>query len=253
MPLEVCGSTNAECLSLANDGELDRLWITTKQQTAGKGSRGRNWESITGNLFASLMLRNPCEKQHLGSLTFVAALSALTAIQAAAEDTANTPALELKWPNDVLINRKKCGGILLESISGITGTVLVVGFGINCQNHPETANYPATNLADEGIETSASKVFDLLARQMAEMLLVWDAGKNFTTIRQQWLHFAAGIGQLITVKIPGREDTTGIFTTIDEAGYMLLEKQNGELDRISVADVFFETSNKIDRAGYGKN
>lgn len=239
--LESCSSTNAECLAKAQNGEPGNLWITTNTQTAGKGSRGRSWESGDGNLFASLLLRDLGDPQKLAELTFVAALSARAAIQALADECENQSSIQLKWPNDVLVNGQKCGGILLESILDNSGTVMVIGIGVNCLHHPGETSYPATNLAKEGISVTAENMFEELAVCTAETLKLWDRGRNFASIRSTWLQHAAGIGSKTTVKIPGRDDISGIFKTVDEAGYMMLEKQGGELVQISVADIFFNT------------
>src|SRR6266852_5712443 len=72
---EVLGSTNAEALSLARQGERGPLWIIAERQTAGGGRRGRAWVSEPGNLFASLLLTAPAAPEHWPQLSLVAALA----------------------------------------------------------------------------------------------------------------------------------------------------------------------------------
>src|SRR5260370_9238900 len=72
---EVLGSTNAEALQLARQGEHGPLWITADRQTAGRGRRGRAWISPPGNLHASLLLTQPATAEHWPQLSFVAALA----------------------------------------------------------------------------------------------------------------------------------------------------------------------------------
>jgi len=94
LALEQTQSTNTLCLDYAAAGEEGNLWITSAMQSGGKGSRGRDWQSQKGNLFASLLLTNPSQKSRLADLTFIAALAVRDAIQAYSSDK-NTVAV--KW------------------------------------------------------------------------------------------------------------------------------------------------------------
>ena len=100
---ETIGSTNAEALSYARAGEKGPLWITAREQTAGRGRRGRTWVSQRGNLFATLLLTDPAPPERAAQLSFVAALAVHDAIAAQAPALARR--LAFKWPNDVLLAR----------------------------------------------------------------------------------------------------------------------------------------------------
>ena len=232
-------STNTQCIEYAKDGDPGNLWVTAKIQTAARGSRGRDWQSNEGNLFASLLLVDPAEGGYasvLSGLTFVASLALLWSIKESTKDDIN---VKLKWPNDVLVNGKKCAGILLEN-QNIKGTpALVIGIGVNCVSHPSNTNYPATNLSRQGIAISAEELFKSLVTHMDGFITQWDRGRNFAEIRQSWLKHAIGLGKPIRVKIPGQADETGIFETIDETGFLILDQENGTKKRISAADIFF--------------
>ncbi len=95
---DTIGSTNAEALRLARDGERGPLWVTANRQTAGRGRRGRTWVSEPGNLYASLLLSDPAPSEHLPALSFVAALALHDAITRRIPGLASRVAL--KWPND---------------------------------------------------------------------------------------------------------------------------------------------------------
>jgi len=228
-------STNSLCLQYAAGGESGGLWITADHQNAGKGSRGRSWTSQKGNLFASLLISDPCEKARLADLTFIAAISVCETI-----DSFNVAqaSVQVKWPNDVLLNGRKCSGILLESIHYNDVTYVTMGIGVNCLHFPDDALHKATSLFAEGIEVSGNRFFLTLANMVADNLSLWNKGKNFTAIRQKWLRKAYGIGLSTIVRIPGHEEIEGIFSSIDEDGYLMLEV-NGTMRRISTADVFF--------------
>ncbi|MBL4695217.1 MAG: biotin--[acetyl-CoA-carboxylase] ligase [Rhizobiaceae bacterium] len=230
-------STNTECLELAEAGDVGKLWITSKVQTAARGSRGRDWQSEEGNLFASLLLINPAKDADpvtLSSLTFVVSLALLKAINM----VPHQGELRLKWPNDVLVNKKKCAGILLENHTIDGKTAVIIGIGVNCNSHPSNTVTPAGDLHHEGIHISANQLFLHLAQQMDELLNKWDEGRRFDDIRDEWLKNAIGLGKQITVKIPGQTETSGIFETINENGMLILKQENGIKKQISMADIF---------------
>ena len=104
-------STNNEARRLAEAGERGPLWIMAERQTAGRGRRGRSWETLTGNLAATLLLRPENTPAPVGQLSFAAAL----AVADVAAHVAPHAAITVKWPNDVLVDGKKTAGILLES------------------------------------------------------------------------------------------------------------------------------------------
>ena len=82
----------------------------------------------------------------------------------------------------------------------------------------------------------------MLSVEMAKVLAVWDKGQAFDEIRRNWLEAAAGIGKTIEVHIPGREKVSGRFVTISNQGYMMFEGEDGAVEAISTADVFFQNS-----------
>lgn len=106
-------STNLECFARARAGDGGNLWVTAIRQTGGRGRRGRPWVSEPGNLYASLLLVDPAPMDRIGSLPLAFALAVYRAIRAVLPT--NGEPLEIKWPNDVLIGRRKTCGILMEA------------------------------------------------------------------------------------------------------------------------------------------
>lgn len=234
--LENVGSTNSHLAELAQNGEPGNLWVTADTQSSGKGSRGRRWQSDRGNLFCSLLLQNPAPSQHLHELTFVASLAVRDAIIAAGVDS---PLIGLKWPNDVLVDGNKVSGILLEGGTVGTEPFVVIGIGVNCTSRPDKPLHKAASLQELGAKISAPDLFLEVSKSMSVWLGNWKGGDGFQMIRKYWLQHAKGIGEQVRVDIPGREPVMGRFTTIDERGYMMLETEGGEIERLSTADVFF--------------
>jgi BirA family biotin operon repressor/biotin-[acetyl-CoA-carboxylase] ligase len=237
---EVLISTNVEALALARQGERGPLWITAARQTGGRGRRGRTWVSEPGNLFASLLLTDPAPAEHWPELALVAALAIHDAVAEVAP--ALRPRLTIKWPNDLLLDGKKFGGILIEGEGGEDGAV-AVGIGINCVSHPADTDYPATDLADGGAGVSAETLFSELSAKMLGRVAQWNQGEHFGTIRADWLARASGIGESIRVRVADQE-LVGRFETLDEAGRLVLVLPEGGRKTIAAGDVV-----ELQRAG----
>ncbi len=236
--MDACASTNLECMRASEQYDPGNLWITATTQSAGKGSRGRSWTSQPGNLFASVLLVNPCEHSHMSDLTFVAAVTVRNVTESLFGQ-ASDKQISLKWPNDVLLEQRKISGILLESSSGARSSKVVVGIGVNCSHYPQDTLFPATSLAKHGVKMESQELFARLAEEFANQLRVWDRGNNFGAIRNMWLKNAAGIGEPVEVHLQGSEPLSGEFLDIDDRGQMLIRLEGGTVRQISVGDVFF--------------
>jgi BirA family biotin operon repressor/biotin-[acetyl-CoA-carboxylase] ligase len=234
--LEEVGSTNTTLIQLAGQGE-DRLWLSATRQISGKGRSGRSWQSTPGNLFASVLLEDPAPADKAAGLSFACALAlhdAMSARSGGAE-------LSIKWPNDILINKRKVAGLLLEATQlGGGRLALVAGFGANCAHHPdvdEQVLFPPTSLRSEGFDVTAEALFAALHPAFANRLDQWDRGHGLSAILSDWKARAHGIGTEIRART-GTEELHGIFENIDETGRLVLRLRHG-VRHISAADVFF--------------
>jgi BirA family biotin operon repressor/biotin-[acetyl-CoA-carboxylase] ligase len=227
---DTAGSTNSEALRVAREGERGPLWVTAGRQSAGRGRRGRTWVSEPGNLYASLLLSDPAPAQHWPELSFVAALALHDAV------TARIPGLAsrvlLKWPNDLLIDRNKFAGILVEG----EGAGVVIGIGVNCIHHPAGTDFPATDLATAGVRITPEGVFASLTAAMLHRLGQWQHGTNFAAVRADWLARAHGLGKPIRVRT-GEGELTGVFDGIDDAGRLVLCSADGTMQALAAGDV----------------
>ena len=230
---DALGSTNAEALRRAREGERGPLWITAVVQTAGRGRRGSTWVSPAGNLYATLLLVDPAPAPVAPQLSFVAALALHDAVAQCAPQLG--PALKVKWPNDLLLGKAKLAGILIESENG-PAFAAAIGFGVNCVEHPRDTAYPATDLAVAGASVTAAQLFGFLAAAMERRLAQWGRGGGFAATRADWLKRAAGLGQPVVVRLPERE-LSGTFAGIDGEGRLLL-RQASATTAISVGEVF---------------
>lgn len=229
------GSTNTLCFERANNGDAGRLWIRAGEQTEGRGRRGRDWSSPGGNLFASLLLVDPEPAGRIGELPLVAAVALAEAVDKAA---GTLQLVQLKWPNDLLVDGAKLSGILLEAetLSGGRRAV-VIGFGVNCVSHPELSLYQATDLRSLGFQVDAERLFECLSATLAEKLAFWAQPDGFETIRRGWLKRAAHLGKRITVRT-AQEELNGIFADLDARGHLVLKQDDGGLRTLYAGDVF---------------
>jgi BirA family biotin operon repressor/biotin-[acetyl-CoA-carboxylase] ligase len=116
-------------------------------------------------------------------------------------------------------------------------SVVVAGIGINCAHHPAGQPYAVTDLAASGAVVTPADLMRVLARAMRARLAQWDAGSGFAAIRAEWLSHAAGIGGDIRVRLSGRE-LSGKFETLDRMGRLMLRLPAGNLEAITVGEVF---------------
>ena len=230
---ETLGSTNAEALSRARAGERGPLWIVARLQSEGRGRRGSAWVSPPGNLYATLLLCEPSPPAEAPQLSFVAALALHDTLAECAPQLG--PLLKLKWPNDLLLGGAKLAGILIEGDSE-PGFAVAIGIGVNCVSHPSATNHPATDLAEAGALVTPERLFSSLTGAMERRLKQWRGGQGFATIRADWLKRAAGLGQLIKVRLPERE-LSGRFEGLDESGRLLLAGPGG-VSAIAAGEVF---------------
>ncbi len=231
--LDVVGSTNVEALAC---GLEDRLWITAREQSAGRGRRGRAWSSPPGNLYASLVLVDPAEPRRAADLCFVAALALSDAVYATAPRAASTMAL--KWPNDLLIGGAKVAGILVEGAHAGNGFSAVIGWGVNIASHPDGTPYPATHLVASDATANVQAFFAALSDAFVGRLVTWRRGAGFAEIRKAWLARAAGIGRRIVVRLPSG-DIDGVFEALDDEGALILLDDAGQRRAIAAGEIFF--------------
>jgi BirA family biotin operon repressor/biotin-[acetyl-CoA-carboxylase] ligase len=233
---EEVDSTNEEAKRLANAGVEGPLWIVADRQTKGRGRRGREWHSLTGNLAATLLLNPAYRVAQCAQLSFVAALAAGDLVAQCAPRATAT----LKWPNDVLLDDRKIAGILLEASGRDAGAPdwLAIGFGVNLVSYPADAEFPATSLRTINVEPPAPKdALTRLATSWSEWYRLWETG-GFAPVRDAWLARAAGLGQRIRARLPD-EEVIGVFEGIDESGALVLREEAGRVRTIAAADVFF--------------
>jgi BirA family biotin operon repressor/biotin-[acetyl-CoA-carboxylase] ligase len=243
------GSTSTEAVRAIESGDVGEVWFAALKQTAGRGRRGRAWETESGNLAASLMLVPACEPAAAATLGFVAGVALNRALAATLPagvlhqgiDGAGRGShrIALKWPNDLLADGEKLAGILLEANKRPDGRLaIVVGFGVNVVSAPSGLPYPATSLAALGADVPAEAIFTALAEEWVVAYELWDDGRNVADILRLWRASAAGIGAEVAVTREG-DVVRGVFESIDDSGRLIVRANDNSRIAISAGDVHF--------------
>ena len=237
LALDEIDSTNAEARRRAEAGETGPLWITALRQTAGRGRRGRTWETGQGgNLAATLLITTHRAPAEAAQISFVAAL-AVSDLTGAFLPQAEA---RVKWPNDVLIDGRKVAGVLVESGRQADGRQwLATGIGVNLAEAPLAAERPATSFAAEGMQSppAPAQALDHLAQSFQTWLDIWDQ-QGFAPIAQAWTQRAFGLGQACSVLLGGQR-ILGVAEGLEADGALRLRLSDGSARRITAGDVFF--------------
>lgn len=229
-------STMDEGRALAASGESGPAWILADSQSGGRGRHGRVWTSPPGNLYATLLLTEPCTPARAPELGFVAGLALHDAVRLTTG--LDWPELALKWPNDLLLRGAKLAGLLMEGqVLPATRTFAVtIGLGLNIASAPADTPYPATTLLAHVHGMTRDRLFAALSDAVADRLAQWrEAG--FAALRQDWLARAAGPGERVTLRLPAGA-LTGEFQGIDATGRLILLTSDGQRV-IDAGDLFF--------------
>ncbi len=235
--------------------------IFARTQTAGYGRQGRDWQQGAGNLAISYVLdmdASPMEAGALAMLSSLAVLDGLTAIwhdaATAAKAPAPAPHLQLKWPNDVLIDGKKCAGILVEPVARAarsghpSQSAVVIGIGINIASHPQDCSFAATDLATATGLTTVTPA--IVAAYLTDALaMLWQQWHGAATqadqaaLRQRWLSYGWGLGQPVTL-LQGVSNIDGIFEAVADDGRLQLRLTDGRVQLFSSGEVSLRAPNQ---------
>jgi len=231
-------STNDEAARLAAGGAADGTVVWAGRQSAGRGRRGRDWQSPEGNLYCSVLMRPRVAMARAAGLSLVAAVAVGDAVAGFLPAGAR---VEHKWPNDVLVGGAKVAGILLEASAGPGGAAdwVVIGCGVNVGADPAVSGQAVTTLARAGgAPVPVDRVLVALLESLRRWRERWET-HGIGPVRDAWLARARGLGQAITVRLP-REELHGRFDGLDESGALLLRLPDSTHRTISAGDVFFD-------------
>jgi BirA family biotin operon repressor/biotin-[acetyl-CoA-carboxylase] ligase len=220
--LERCPSTNT--LLLAGEYEPPCL-LAADEQTAGRGRRGRRWWSARGmSATFSLAYVSRRPPRELAGLSLVAGVAAAQALHAlGASDT------RLKWPNDLMVGDDKLGGILVETRAGRTGTLAVIGMGINCRASAGVSNRVARGITSLDRSLAAPRrgvVIDAIAKRLMEALARFEAS-GLEPTRAEWEALDSLAGRNLRVRLADGRVLSGVASGLAEDGALRLQTARG--------------------------
>ncbi|WP_326562580.1 biotin--[acetyl-CoA-carboxylase] ligase [Micromonospora sp. NBC_01796] len=252
------GSTNADAVAAATSGEPEGLAVVAEVQTAGRGRRGRSWQSPPrAGIATSVLLRpgvpvadrgwpgvTPAAYGWLPLLAGVALVEAVTRIGELPDELA----VGLKWPNDLLLGTAKGAGILAESVPGATvgePPAVVVGIGLNVTLRADELPTNPTGLVATSLRLAGAEVVDrdpllrALLRGLADWYGRWrSAGGDAEAsgLRDAYLRHSATVGQRVRVLLPAGDELVGSAGTVDPEGRLVVLAADGE-HRVAAGDV----------------
>ena len=229
-------STNRVAMELAYAGEEEGAVVLAEEQTAGRGRAGRKWHSEEGaGIYVTLLLRPRLSPVQAPLLTMLAGLSLHSAILA--QTGLHT---ELKWPNDILVQGKKLGGILTEmhaEPSQVRFVIVGIGLNVNQEKFPAELSTIATSLRKE--TGKAHSRLELLVRLLREFETDYNRflreGPSYVVERfVEVSQFADGKRVRVDT---GRDTYSGRTAGLSEDGLLLVKKDNGEMVTVVAGDV----------------
>jgi BirA family biotin operon repressor/biotin-[acetyl-CoA-carboxylase] ligase len=224
------GSTNDDLASLAREGAPEGVWLRAVRQSGGRGRQGREWHSPPGNLYASTLVRLRPADPPAPTLALVAAVALHEVASAFAVVGL---AIEIKWPNDLVVAGAKLSGILLERVDDS----IVIGFGVNLADHPDDIPRPAINMGMLGGAPDPGRFLEALASSFERWVGRWRS-EGLEPIRERWLACAHPIGTALSTHMPSGARVEGLFDGLDESGALRLRLADGTRHVLHAGDVF---------------
>lgn len=237
---EETDSTNIRAKLLAEEGKPHGTLVCAEKQTGGKGRRGRAWSSPSGEaIYMSLLLRPQIQPAHASMLTLVMGLAAAEACNEVLGEE-NTSRVQIKWPNDLVLDGRKLAGILTEmSVEMDYIHYIVVGIGINVN----TKSFPGElgKIAGSMYQTAGRSFVraDLIGRCMKcfeKYYNIFIRTEDFSLLKEDYSRLLVNIGKTVRVLDPNNE-YTGIALGINNDGELLVERENGQVEAVYAGEV----------------
>ena len=207
--VERCGSTNERLLAEGRPGVL----LIADEQTAGRGRRGRRWYSGGATFSISVEVNRPVRE--FAGLSLVAGVAAARALRGLGAER-----VALKWPNDLLLDGAKLGGILVET----RNTLAVIGIGINCRRDPSLERRVRRAVAF--VDIDRDDVVAGVAHELLAALALFER-EGLEPIRAQWERMHAHDGERVRVRLPDGRVVIGIARGLDADGGLRLDTRGG--------------------------
>ena len=223
--LDEIDSTNEYLKRMSHDGwNSDEILIATAQyQTSGKGRRGRSWVTEPGTtLMFSMMLKPKLSLDDCSMLTLVMALAVRRALSDMDIES------QIKWPNDLVLNKKKICGILTEAISETGQIIIGVGINTNQESMPDELNDTATSILMETDDcVDHESLLDNIIYHFEQITEAVYLAGDLTPVREEYEDALVSMNAQVTVLDPNKE-YDGTCKGIDQRGQLIVEHDDKE-------------------------
>lgn len=228
-------STNEVLRELAREGVEPGTVVVSAVQTEGRGRMSRTWESPEGGLWLSVLLNatSEIEQDKFGLIPLMAGCAAVSAIS----DITSLNA-RVKWPNDVLVRGRKVCGILGEMVKVEERQLAIIGMGLNVNNPVQTGyefSLASTSIVEETGDKASIDELEAAILEELEVRAALLANGEFDDILNEWRELSDTLGKRVRIKIQ-TEDIEGIARDIDENGSLLVEKGDGQVEKVMAGD-----------------
>ena len=221
-------STNDLARQHFDENAQEGLVLIADSQSSGRGRMGRSWVSVPGvGIYLSVLLYPKMEPERLPQLTLLAGLATVRAVNEFSSQKA-----QLKWPNDVLLNGKKCSGILCEFHTREDGDAgVILGIGINANHSPddfpgELQPYATSLRIETGNSIDRSALISALLRHLDQEYRDF-LSHGSQRLVNNWMENSDMFGKPIAVTL-GKEVIRGIALGLDPEGRLILRTEQGE-------------------------
>jgi len=232
---EQTGSTNDIALAWAADGAPDLALVYAEEQTSGRGRGDRRWFTPPGTALAFSLVLRPLPGEEY-SVPLHTGLGAIAVCEALGMRGLHP---EIKWPNDVLLSRRKVCGILTEAVwMGEKVDNIVLGIGVNVKPEavppPDQLNFPATSL-----EAEMGKSVDRLTllKDILQAILYWRSLLTKDVFPNAWENYLAFRGEQVEIRAEGAATRTGRVEGLERDGSLCLRSQDGQIFMVQFGEV----------------
>ena len=232
---ETTDSTNLRIRQAGDEGAPHGTLAVADRQTAGRGRRGRTWESPAGSsIYMSVLLRPDIAPNKASMLTLVMALSVAEGIQQC------IPIIQIKWPNDIIVNGKKLVGILTEmsaQVDYINHVTVGVGINVNMTAFPEEIADTATSLCLEcGHAVKRAPLIAAVMERLEENYEIFLETEDLSGLMERYS--ALLVNRDRDVRIIGEKETYQAHAIgIDRTGELIVRREDGTMEKIYAGEV----------------
>ena len=224
-------STNSIAKFLANHNAAEGTVLISEIQTNARGRLGKKWEAPEGGIWMSTILRPNVPTARIGLITLATGVAIAKAIRSLGVDA------QIKWPNDVLIHGNKISGVLTE-VNATFNEIdwIVVGIGIDSnlklEDFPEDIRIGTTTLTEElPAKVDENELIAIFLNEFEKVYDLYKAGE-IETILKDWRDLSDTIGKYVNITQTGGRITQGYVVGINKEGSLIIEKQDGTLEKI---------------------